>query len=122
MPKELGRMIGEYLCMVRPLEVFFSEKFKYKGATDLNEFMWADYRKGIWDGEFLSGRLQIYTSNHSMHGLGFQEYRQVATAFMEKHLKYNVDDPDNGDCMLDRQAGHSLRTAGMEYARSTEDH
>ena len=57
-----------------------------------------------------------------MHGLGFQEYRQVATAFMEKHLKYNVDDPDDGDCMLDRQAGHSSRTAGMEYARSTEDH
>jgi hypothetical protein len=44
--------------------------------------------------------LQIYTSNHGMHGLGFQEYRQVATAFMEKHLKYNVDDPENSDSML----------------------
>jgi hypothetical protein len=25
-----------------------------------------------------------------MRGLGFQEYREVATAFMEKHLKYQV--------------------------------
>jgi hypothetical protein len=120
MPKELGIILAEYLCVVRPLEVFFSEKFNYKGANDLNEFMWADYRKGIWDGEFLSDRLQIYTSGHGMHGLGFQEYRQVAIAFMEKHLKYKADEFE--DSVLDMQAGHSSRTAGMEYARSTEDH
>ena len=120
MPKELGMMLAEYLSVVRPLEVFFSNKFNYEGAADLNEFMWADYRKGVWDGEFLSDRLQIYTSGHGMHGLGFQEYRQVATAFMEKHLKYKLDEFE--DSMLDIQAGHTSRTAGMEYARSTEDH
>jgi hypothetical protein len=47
-----------------------------------------------------------------MHGLGFQEYRQVAMAFMEKHLKYKVDEFE--DSMLDIQAGHTSRTAGME--------
>ena len=58
-----------------------------------------------------------------MRGLGFQEYRQVATAFMEKHLEYKLDDSDNNvDAIFDVQAGHSSRTAGMEYARSTEDH
>lgn len=113
-------MMAEYLSVVRPLEVFFSEKFEFRGAMDLNEFMWADYRKGIWDGEFLSDRLQIYTREHGMHGLGLQEYRQVAIAFMEKHVKYNMEDFE--ECLLDIQAGHSSRTAGMEYARSTEDH
>ena len=66
-----------------------------------------DYRKGIWDGDFLSDRLQISMSGHRMHGLGFQEYRQVATAFMEKHLKHREDDSDS---WLDLQAGHSSHT------------
>jgi len=123
MPKQLGIILAEYLSVVRPLEVFLSEKFKCKGAADLNEFMWADHKKGVWDGEFLSDLLQTYTSEHGMRGLGFQEYRQVATAFMEKHLKYKVDDSDNNvNTIFDVQAGHSSRTAGMEYARSTEDH
>ena len=67
MPKELGMMLAEYLSVVRPLEVFFSNKFNYEGAADLNEFLWADYRKGVWDGEFLSDRLQISTSRHGIH-------------------------------------------------------
>ena len=57
MPKRLGIMLAEYLSIVRPLEVLLSEKFKCKGAADLNEFMWADYKKGVWDGEFLSNLL-----------------------------------------------------------------
>jgi len=123
MPKRLGIMLAEYLCIVRPLEVFLSEKFKCKGAEDLNEFMWADHKKGVWDGDFLSDLLQSYTSEHGMRGLGFQEYRQIAIAFMEKHLKYKVDDSDNMlNAFLDIQAGHSSRTAGTDYARSTEDH
>jgi hypothetical protein len=73
--------------------VFFSEKFNCTGVVDLNEFMWADYKKGVWDSEFLSDRLQIYTSKYGMRGLGLQEYRHVATAFMEKHLKYQVNEP-----------------------------
>jgi hypothetical protein len=119
MPKELGMLLAEYLSVVRPLEVFFSEKYGCDGASDLNEFLWADYRKGVWDGDFLSDRLQISTSGHGMHGLGFQEYRQVATAFMERHLKHREDDSDS---WLDIQAGHSSHTREMEYARSTEDH
>ena len=58
-----------------------------------------------------------------MNGLGFQECRQVATTFMEKHLKYQMDETEgNLSSMLDPQAGLSSRNAGMEYARSTEDH
>ena len=33
MPKELSTMLAEYLVIVRPLEVFFSEKFKCKGTA-----------------------------------------------------------------------------------------
>jgi hypothetical protein len=123
MPKELGLILAEYLCVIRPLEVFFSEKFGCKGVVDLNEFMWADHRKGVWDGEFLSNLLQTYTSSHGMHGLGFREYRQVASAFMEKHLKYKEDEGEIAqNAVLDMQAGHSSAMAGAHYARATEDH
>ncbi len=120
LPPELGTMLAEYLCFVRPLEVFFSEKFHYAGASDLNEFLWADYCKGIWDGDRLSTRLQIYLSENGMRALGLQEYRQVATAFMKRHLKYNADDDIN--TFLDAQSGHSKRIAEREYAISMEDH
>jgi len=104
------------------MEVFLSRKFNCKGAEDLNEFLWADYKKGLWNGEFLSDLLKIQTTNHGMHGLGFREYRQVATAFMEKHLKYKVDESQwNMSAILDLQAGHNSVTAGADYARATGD-
>ena len=124
MPKRLGVLLAEYLAIVRPLEVFLSERFNCKGAADLNEFMWADFNKGLWTGDFLSDLLKQTTSGHGMHGLGFREYRQVATVFMEKHLKYKAADPDdeNVNAVFDMQAGHSSRTAGASYAVATEDH
>ena len=96
-------MLVEYLSFMRPLEVFYCEKFNFKGAVDLNEFLWADYRKGIWDGEFLSDHLQIYLQENGMSALGLREYRQVTIAFMKKHLKYREDDIYS---FLDAQAGH----------------
>ena len=54
-----------------------------------------------------------------MYGLGFQEYRQVATIFIEKHLKHCENDAES---WLDIEAGHSSHTREIEYARSTEDH
>lgn len=47
------------------------------------------------------------------------EYRHVVIAFMSKHLKGRVSSLDE---LLDRQGTHSSQTAGMRYARSTEDH
>lgn len=107
---------------MRPLEIFLSHKFNCKGASDLNEFLWADYRKGRWNGEFLSDLLKITTSQHKMQPLRFRDYRQVAQAFMEKHLKYKVKDMQGLNAILDLQAGHNSRTAGRDYAVSTEDH
>src|SRR5215510_14298645 len=114
-------MLAEYLTLGRPLEIFLSQKFNCKGARDLNEFLWADYKKGRWDGEFISDLLKIATSEHKMQALGFRDYRQVALAFMEKHLKYKSKDMSL-NAILDLQAGHSSRTAAAEYAVSTEDH
>jgi hypothetical protein len=100
-------MLVEYLSVVRPLDVVFSEKFSCKGDVHLNEFLWADYRKGVWDCDFLSDRWRVNTSEHGM----------------QKHLKYRVDESEGNLNLLDVQAGHSSRTAGIEYAkRSTEDH
>ena len=57
-----------------------------------------------------------------MHGLGFREYRQVAVAFMERHMKYKVDEFRwNMNSILDLQAGHKSRTAGRDYATATGD-
>lgn len=115
-------MLAEYLTIARPFEIFLSHKFKCKGANDLNEFLWADYKKGRWDGEFLSDLLKVTTSQNKMQSLGFRDYRQVALAFMEKHLKYKVRDIQGLNAILDLQAGHTSRTAAAEYAVSTEDH
>jgi len=105
------------------MEIYLSEIFNTKGKQDLKEFLWADYRKGIWNGAFLSDLLKQYTSKYGMHGLGFREYRQVATAFMEKHLKYKLNEIGlEMDAFLDLQAGHTSRTASTSYAVSFEDH
>jgi len=118
----LGSIVAEYLTLVRPLEVFLSTKFNCKGKDDLKEFLWADYRKGRWNGEFLSDLLKNTTSQHKMPALGFRDYRQVATAFMEMHLKYKAKNKLGQNAIIDLQAGHSSRTAGADYAVSTEDH
>ena len=58
-----------------------------------------------------------------MHGLGFREYRQVAIAFMETHLKFSLDEMGLGmNAILDLQTGHTSRTASASYAVSSKDH
>lgn len=105
------------------MEIFFCEKFELRGGSDLSEFLWADYKKGQWSGEYLSDILKLKTSESGMHGLGFRDYRQVAIAFMEEHLKYKVDGTGlDQDAILDVQAGHSSRTAGLAYAIAEGDH
>jgi len=115
-------MMAEYLTLVRPVEVFLSKKFNCKGATDLDEFLWADYRKGRWDGDFISDLLKVTTSGGKMQTLGFRDYRQVALAFMEQHLKYKMKDLKGLNAYFDLQAGHTSRTAAADYAVSTDDH
>ena len=115
-------MMAEYLTVVRPVEIFLSKKFHCKGSRDLEEFLWADHRKGRWDGEFISDFLKIVTSQSKMHALGFRDYRQVALAFMEQHLKYRMKDLKGVNAYFDLQAGHTSRTAAAEYAVSRDDH
>ena len=68
LPPEPGTMLAEYLCFVRPVEVFFSDEFNHAGAADLNEIFLADYRKESWDGYRLSPRLQEHMSENGMRG------------------------------------------------------
>src|SRR6202048_5328092 len=108
--KDLTLLMMEYVVFIRPVEIFFSTKFHQSGEADLREFLWADYKKGIWDGDYLSGLFKQYTNQHEMHGLGFQEYRQVATAFMEVHLKYKEDYLEKDkDSTWALQAGYSSK-------------
>ena len=94
-----------------------------KGTEDLKEFLWADAKKGLWDGDYLSGILKYETTSAEMQPLGFKEYRQIATAFMEKHLKHNLEQIwIQVDNMYDLQAGHSSMTTEVNYARGDTDH
>src|SRR5579862_5364326 len=121
--KDLALLIAEYLAIVRSVEIFFSTKFHQPGEADLREFLWADFRKGIWDEDYLSELFKQYTSQHKMHGLGFQKYRQVVTAFMKQHLKYkrNYLKKDQNS-IWDLQAEYSSKTVGIAYARAYNDH
>ena len=89
----------------------------------MDEFLWSDYKKGIWNGEYLSDLLKIYTSKNKMHALGFRQYRQVAIAFMEKHLKHNMDEPfwESEENIFDLQAGHVHKTVERNYAVASGD-
>jgi len=86
----------------------------------MKEFLWADYRKGVWDGDDLSNLLKT-SSVRSMRPLGIREYRQVATAFMEQHLRYKVDDGQEEENIFNLQAGHGGRTTNLRYAVATGD-
>jgi len=117
-PPELGRILTEYLAIIRPAEIYFSSKFNCNGLDDLDNFLWADYKKGVWSGEYLSDLLKAQTSKHGMPALGFRDYRQVAVAFMEKHLKHKGDGLvwEGEESIYDIQGGHTGRTVGRNYA------
>ena len=116
-------MLAEYLTIIRPVEIYFSKKMNCKGTDDLREFLWADSKKGLWEGDYLSDILKVETSLANMPSIGFREYRQIATAFMEKHLKYKFDSGSiEVDNMFDLQAGHSSLTTGTHYAVGDTDH
>ena len=105
------------------MEIYLSKKFQCKGSAALQEFLWADYRKGLWDSEYISGLLMKETVKSGMRSLGLQEYRQVAKAFMESHLKYKENAMGlDADAYLDLQTGHGSVMAGNAYAVAKEDH
>jgi len=120
-PPELGRLLTEYLAIIRPLEIYFSSLFNCNGLNDLHEFLWADYKKGIWSGEYISDLLKMQTSKNDMPALGFRDYRQVATAFMKKHLKHEGLEWEGEENIFDVQAGHSGATVQKHYAVAVGD-
>jgi hypothetical protein len=120
LPPELGIILTEYLAIVRPIEILFSKYFNCNGRNDLDEFLWADYKKGIWSGEYISDLLKVHTSKNKMHPLGFREYRQIATAFMEKHLRYKIEE-ETEENIFNLQAGHKGRTVERNYANAIGD-
>ena len=119
---ELTKLLTEYLAIVRPLEIWFAEEFHLKGADDLKDFLWADYKKGVWDGDDLSNLIKSHTVGHNMRPLGLLELRQVITAFMETHIRYKVvKDEQEGVNIFNLQAGHNDLTTNLCYAVATGD-
>ena len=119
--KELSMLVAEYFAIVRPVEIMFCQELGFKGGADLKEFMWADYNKGRWNSNYISDVFTAITTRHGLSNLGFSEYRHVAIAFMEKHLKHQAKSVLM-DSIFDLQAGHSSSIAGSQYAISDKDH
>ncbi|CDH61353.1 predicted protein [Lichtheimia corymbifera JMRC:FSU:9682] len=55
------------------------------------------------------------------YDLTFNDYRHSAVAFGRIHIMLN-EEKDNRNAAFDHQAGHSTKTAAMEYGRSNFDH
>src|SRR6266516_1786294 len=53
LPLDLAALLTEYFAIIRPVEIWFCELYNLKGKEDLKEFLWADYKKGVWDGDDL---------------------------------------------------------------------
>ena len=61
-------------------------------------------------------------NEHGPVAMGFQEYRQVITKFVRKHMKeLDWQGREDGDDVWDKQAGHSSHTAGLRYGLGSDD-
>jgi len=122
LPLDIAILLTEYLAIVRPVEIWFCELYNLKGKDDLKEFLWADYKKGVWDGNDLSNLLKTFTIQHGMRPLGLSEYRQVAIAFMEQHFGRKVyDEGSKDENIFNIQAGHGSLATNASYAIAAGD-
>src|SRR5579871_3317340 len=113
LPQEVGDLLVKYHSVVRPMEAFIARQIGCERYENYEKMPFTDHERA-WDGDRLS---DIFKSQMNAHGpvtLGFQEYRQLITRFMRKRLKELKWEEDEDD-ILDRQAGHSSRTAGLRY-------
>ena len=114
--RRLRILLMEYLILMRSVEIYLSEKFHCKGVNDLREFIWADYKKRLWDDNFLSDLLKIQINKYEIYILEFRKYRQMIMIFMKKYLKYKVTDMMLSlDVILNRQVSHSSRIISISY-------
>src|SRR5262245_12632580 len=118
LPEEVGDVLVKYLSLVRPMEAFIAEQIGCEGFENYGKVLFTDYERA-WDGEKLSDIFKSQMNSWGEVAMGFQEYRQVITLFMRKHLKEmkwkDVDD------ILDKQAGHNSYTAGIRYGIGADD-
>ena len=119
LPKAVGDLLVKYLAIVRPMEALIAEEIELQGFERYATNLFVDHEKA-WTADNLSRMFKSQTNKWGEVSMGFQEYRQVATAFMSKHLKQH-DMDEEGDDVLDMQAGHSTHTASLRYAVSTSD-
>ena len=120
LPKVVGDLLIKYLALVRPMEIRLAKKVEGGTAEFLKEFLFADYKK-MWSSDQISDALKLETNRGMSVSLGIREYRHVATAFMEEHLKYHKINLDASH-IFDLQAGHLSKTAAREYAVGMDDH
>ena len=120
LPKVVGDILIKYLALVRPMEIRLAKKVEGGKAEFLKEYLFADYRK-MWSSNQISDALKQETNRGMSVSLGIREYRHVATAFMEEHLKYHKINLEASH-IFDLQAGHNSKTAAREYAVGMDDH
>jgi len=116
LPEEVGDLLVKYLALVRPMEAFIAEQIECDGFENYEKMLFTDYER-VWDGKRLSEIFMREMNEHGPASIGFQEYRQIATLWMRKHLKKIKLEED----VLDHQAGHNSETAGARYAITSDD-
>src|SRR5579871_609795 len=118
LPEEVGDVLVKYLALVRPMEAFIAKQIGCERFENYGKVLFTDHERA-WDGEKLSDIFKSQTNAWGEVAMGFQEYRQVITLFMRKHLKELKW--EHGDDILDKQAGHSSHTAGIRYGIGADD-
>lgn len=119
LPKEVGDLLVKYLSIVRPMEAFIAEQIEGEAFDKYQKMLYTDHERA-WSGRQLSETFMRQMNEWGPTATGFQEYRQLATMFMRKHLK-EFDAKGDEEDRRDHQAGHNSRVAGMRYGVSTAD-
>jgi superfamily II DNA/RNA helicase len=135
LPTALTELLLKYLLFVRPVERFFAGML-YDGSDAVSLYgTHLLVSKGrVCNGEFVCNAFKAHSLMEMGIPLGIADYRHVAIAFIDKHVRRQPDETEhsgdgdgngNGeaqDDIIDIQAGHSSATAAMYYARSNLDH
>lgn len=116
LPDELRDLLVKYLALVRPAESFIIEQVECDGFENYEKMLFTDYNR-VWDGKRISEIFMREMNEWGPASMGFQEYRQLATLWMRKHLKTVKLEED----IPDHQSGHNSGMAETRYAITTED-
>jgi superfamily II DNA or RNA helicase len=121
-PKEVSKLLLQYLTYVRPIEILFAETFDLPGAESLRLYLFSDpMHREPWSGDRFCLYFRQITNEWLGRPLGVSSYRQAAIALARWHLmRYLILDQDVN--ILDLQGSHGSRVANEHYGVQMGSH